>query len=193
MKTFVYMVRHGNSPKEGKERLRGLSEKGLTDVKRITEILKKEGIQTIVSSPYRRAVLTVEPLAKIIGEEVVIFENLKERVFSSEENRVADKQLMPLLEKSFEDSNYALEGGESNEDCQLRAVAALREIVSTFCGQKIAIGTHGAVMSLMMGYFDEKYYSLEFLHSTTKPDIYRMEFEGERLVAVDRLWPHLEG
>ncbi|TYR74167.1 histidine phosphatase family protein [Rossellomorea vietnamensis] len=193
MKTFVYMVRHGDSPKKGSERSRGLSETGLTDVKRITEILKKEGIQMIVSSPYRRAVLTVEPLAKIIGEEVVIFENLKERVFSSEENRVADKQLMPLLEKSFEDSNYALEGGESNEDCQLRAVAALREIVSTFGGQKIAIGTHGAVMTLMMGYFDEKYYSLEFLHSTTKPDIYRMEFEGERLVAVDRLWPHLEG
>ncbi|MGD6965628.1 histidine phosphatase family protein [Rossellomorea vietnamensis] len=191
MTTFVYMVRHGDSPKEGKERVRGLSDTGLIDVQRVTEILKREGIQTIVSSPYRRAVLTVEPIANTIGEEVAILEDLKERVFSPEENRVDDKQLMPLLEKSFEDKYYTLEGGESNADCQHRAVAALREIVSTFSGQKIAIGTHGAVMTLMMGYFDEKYNSLKFLHSTTKPDIYRMEFEGERLVEVDRLWPPL--
>ncbi len=28
MSTFVYMVRHGESPKEGNERTRGLTEKG---------------------------------------------------------------------------------------------------------------------------------------------------------------------
>ncbi|TKI75768.1 histidine phosphatase family protein, partial [Bacillus mycoides] len=28
MKTFIYMVRHGDSPKSGKEKTRGLTEKG---------------------------------------------------------------------------------------------------------------------------------------------------------------------
>lgn len=51
----------------------------------------------------------------------------------------------------------------------------------------MVIGTHGAVMTLMMGYYDLKY-DLAFLHSTSKPDIYRMEFNEQELVEVNRLW-----
>lgn len=49
------------------------------------------------------------------------------------------------------------------------------------------IGTHGAVMTLMMGYFDNAY-DLNFLHSTSKPDIYRIEFKEMELVNVQRIW-----
>lgn len=45
MKTYIYMVRHGESPKtENNERTRGLTDRGLADAKRITEMLKDEGI-----------------------------------------------------------------------------------------------------------------------------------------------------
>lgn len=33
MNTFIYMIRHGDSPKEGNERTRGLTEKGETDAR----------------------------------------------------------------------------------------------------------------------------------------------------------------
>ena len=49
------------------------------------------------------------------------------------------------------------------------------------------IGTHGAIMTLMMGYFDSTY-DLIFLHSTSKPDIYSMEFNEQELLNVQRLW-----
>lgn len=68
MQTFIYMIRHGDSPKEGNERKRVLTEKGRQDAQRITRILKKEGIDAVVSSPYIRSVLTVEPLAKELGK-----------------------------------------------------------------------------------------------------------------------------
>jgi 2,3-bisphosphoglycerate-dependent phosphoglycerate mutase len=42
-------------------------------------------------------------------------------------------------------------------------------------------------MNLMMGYFDSNY-DLNFLRRTSKPDIYRMEFNGQELVNVQRLW-----
>lgn len=42
-------------------------------------------------------------------------------------------------------------------------------------------------MTLMMGYYDLNY-ELTFLHNTSKPDIYRMEFNGQELVEVNRLW-----
>lgn len=171
MSTFVYMVRHGESPKEGNDRARGLTEKGYFDAKRVTNILKDKEIDVVVSSPYIRSILTVEQLAQRIGEEVLVFEDLKERIFSSGNNRVSDKELVPLLERSFSESNFSLEGGESN----------------AFRDKKIVIGTHGAVMTLIMGYFDSTY-DLDFLHSISKPDIYRMEFNEQELVNVQRLW-----
>lgn len=121
MSTFDYMVRHGESPKEGNERTRGLTPKGHLDAKRVTDLLKDEKIDAVVSSPYLRSILTVEKAAEQIGQEVIVYEDLKERVFPSDDNRVSDKELHPLLEKSFRDSSFALKGGESNADCQKRA------------------------------------------------------------------------
>ncbi len=187
MSTYVYMVRHGESPKEGNERTRGLTQKGHLDSNLITEILKGEKIDAVASSPYLRSILTVKNVAEHIGQEVLIYEDLKERKFSSEDKRISDKQLVPLLEKSFEESNFALDGGESNDDCQKRAIKVFNELLEKFRDKKIVIGSHGAVMTLMMGYFDSTY-DLNFLHSTSKPDIYRMEFKEMDLVNVKRLW-----
>ncbi|MGE6753783.1 histidine phosphatase family protein [Rossellomorea sp. NPDC071047] len=187
MSTFVYMVRHGESPKEGNERTRGLTPKGQLDAKRVTELLKDEKIDAVVSSPYLRSILTVEKAAEQIGQEVIVYEDLKERIFSSEDNRISDKELVPLLEKSFGESSYALEGAESNADCLIRAINVLKELLETYKDKRIVIGSHGAVMTLMMGYFNSKY-DLDFLYSTSKPDIYRMEFKEKELVNVQRLW-----
>lgn len=187
MKTYLYMVRHGESPKVGNDRKRGLTEKGKLDAQRITDVLKDEGINTVISSPYTRSILTVEPLAKQIGQEVLVFEDLRERIFSAEDERISDKELFPLLKKSFSDPYFALLGGESNAECQNRAIKVLKELLNTYQGRKVVVGTHGAVLTLMLGYYDSKY-DLNFLLHTSKPDIYRMEFNEQELVNVKRSW-----
>lgn len=63
---------------------------------------------------------------------------------------------------------------------------ALQDILRTHEGKKVAIGTHGMVMSLMMGYYDPEY-GLDFLMQTTKPDIYVMAFENGEWTGVERL------
>jgi len=68
LKTFIYMVRHGESPKtEGTERTRGLTKKGKLDAYKVTDIIQDEGIEVFVSSPYSRAILTIQELAKRSG------------------------------------------------------------------------------------------------------------------------------
>lgn len=68
METIVYMVRHAESPySEGTERTRGLTVKGYSDLEKVLEILSSEGIDVIISSPYARAILTVEPIAQKLG------------------------------------------------------------------------------------------------------------------------------
>lgn len=187
MSTTVYMVRHGDSPKEGNERTRGLTEKGYEDAQRVAELLRDKEIDVVVSSPYLRSILTVEQVALHTDKEVMVIEDLRERVFSSSDNRLDDKELGPLLEKSFEDFTFSLEGGEANAACQKRAVQVLKELLHRYKDKSIVIGTHGAVMTLMMNYFNASF-DLEFLYSTTKPDIYRLEFNNEVLVSVERVW-----
>ncbi|MCC2378528.1 histidine phosphatase family protein [Bacillus wiedmannii] len=188
MNTYIYMVRHGESSKlEGSERTRGLTEKGSLDAHRVTDILKTEGIDTFISSPYKRAVLTIEKTANFYGKEILIYENLKECMFSSGDQVISDKEVYPLVKKMFSNPDFILMEGESYKDCQRRVVKVLKEILMDFQGQKIVIGTHGLVMTLMMNYFD-KQYGFEFLIHTSKPDIYKLEFNDEKLLNVEKLW-----
>ena len=188
MSTYIYMVRHGESPKlEGNERTRGLTEKGSLDAHRVTDILKTEGIDTFISSPYKRAVLTIEKSADFYEKEVVVYENLKECMFSNEDQIISDKEVYPLVKKMFVNQDFTLTEGESYADCQRRVVKVLKEILMDFRGQKIVVGTHGLVMTLMMNYFD-KQYGFEFLMHTSKPDIYKLEFKDEQFMNVERLW-----
>ncbi|RCW48605.1 hypothetical protein DFP97_106308 [Paenibacillus prosopidis] len=42
-------------------------------------------------------------------------------------------------------------------------------------------------MTLIMNYFDNRY-DFEFWESTSMPDIYKLEFEEQKLIEVVRLW-----
>ncbi|MDQ0170541.1 histidine phosphatase family protein [Paenibacillus tundrae] len=184
MKTTVYMVRHAESPyDEGNERTRGLTAKGKADVEKVTKLLSDEGIDIILSSPYRRAVLSVEGLAQHLNLEIETFEDLRERHFSSDD--VID--LMSNIRNNFYNAEYVFPGGESNADCQNRSITVLKTILKEHKGKKIAIGTHGLVMTLMMNHFDSNY-GLAFLDQLKKPDIYKMQFEDLELKEVTRLW-----
>ncbi|PAF31049.1 histidine phosphatase family protein [Paenibacillus sp. 7516] len=186
MKTIIYMVRHAESPyTEGTERTRGLTLKGQRNAAQITEILKGEGIHTIFSSPYARAVLTLKGLATALGIDIHIMEDLRERHFS--DDHIRDEEFMPASKRMFEDPDYALPGGESNTVCQNRAVHVFKQILEEYQGKKVAIGTHGHVMTLMMNYFDAGY-GFDFSNQTSKPDIYKLQFEGMELEQVTRLW-----
>ncbi|WP_160036935.1 histidine phosphatase family protein [Paenibacillus sp. An7] len=186
MKTIIYMVRHAESPyTEGNERTRGLTLDGKMNAKKITEILKDEGINVIISSPYVRAILTLEGLAKELELDIQIFEDLRERHFS--DCLISHEEFMPAMKKMFDDSDYALPGGESNKVCQNRSVAVLKNILEVHKGKKVAMGTHGNVMTLMMNYFNSNY-GFDFMNQVKKPDIYKLQFKDLTLEKVTRLW-----
>ncbi len=145
MNTHIYMVRHGESPKvDGSERSRGLTDKGKTDANRITELLRHESMDRFFTSPYLRAILTIEDLAEAVGKEIQIFEDLKEVVFLSDDKIMPDNELYPLVTKMFKERDLPSPGGETISGCQTRAVAVLKEILKKYRGQKMVIGSHGA-------------------------------------------------
>ncbi|MNH28411.1 Histidine phosphatase superfamily [compost metagenome] len=121
-----------------------------------------------------------------MGKEVERIEELREKLWSGGNQPLSDQEMYPILVNMFADPEFALPGGESNRVCQRRAVEALMNILQHHQGERIVIGTHGMVMTLMMGYLSAEY-GLDFLIHTSKPDIYRMKFADRELCEVRRI------
>jgi 2,3-bisphosphoglycerate-dependent phosphoglycerate mutase len=60
-----------------------LSESGHRAAQRIADLLQDRGIALIVSSPYTRAVQTVQPLADRLGISIQVDAELRERLLST--------------------------------------------------------------------------------------------------------------
>lgn len=82
MNTNIYLVRHAHSTYTPDERKRPLSQKGFIVTEKVTEMLQGENIDLVVSSPYMRAIQTVEGIAEYIKKEIIIEEGFKERILA---------------------------------------------------------------------------------------------------------------
>lgn len=78
--TSIYFVRHAESVYvEGKERTRGLTEKGIEHSEVIKDRLISEEIDCFISSPYQRSIQTITPTAEAYLKDIAIVEDLRER------------------------------------------------------------------------------------------------------------------
>ncbi|TYS67448.1 histidine phosphatase family protein [Sutcliffiella horikoshii] len=181
--TNLYFIRHAHSTYTPDELERPLSEKGYKDAERILDLVQPDDIDVVVSSPYKRAVQTVEGVAQHYELEIEIFEALKERTLTTK----PAEDFTAAITKVWEKPNFAWEGGESNMGAQARGVKVTHHLLEKYAGKNVAIGTHGNIMVLIMNYFD-KQYDFSFWNSLDMPDIYKLTFDGNLLVEVSRLW-----
>ncbi|WP_314589882.1 histidine phosphatase family protein [Paenibacillus terrigena] len=187
IRTNINMVRHAESPfRYGEERTRGISEAGAQAAKRVADILRNEAIDVVVSSPYARAILTVQPLADQENLRILPYEALQER-FVEGRHHVSWEEKKQAVAKSFDDIDFAMDGGESTRAAQQRAIPVMEELLAAYYGKNIVIGTHGNIMTVIMNYYDSSY-GFDFWNQTSMPDIYRMTFEGNLLQQIDRCW-----
>ncbi|MFF3022364.1 histidine phosphatase family protein [Gottfriedia sp. NPDC057948] len=183
MITNLYIVRHAHSIYTPNELGRPLSKRGFTDAIIVTKLLLKEKIDFVISSPYKRAIQTVEEIAKLLNLEIIIEENFKERLLSLEPVEDFEK----VIREVWMDFNQSLNSGESNYTAQKRGIEVITKLLKIYSGKNIVIGTHGNLMVLIMNYFDQKY-DFNFWNELAMPDIYKLTFEGESLVEVKRIW-----
>lgn len=181
--TQLYLVRHAHSEYTPEELTRPLSEKGKLEAEYVTELLKKEKIDAVCSSPYKRAVETVEGIAHYIDQEINIYEGIRERTLSSRPVQNFDEAISLV----WEDPAFSLEGGESNLTAQKRGVHGIFKIIEEYNGKNVVIGTHGNIMVLIMSYFDPQY-DIRFWRRLEMPDIYCLTFDDKNLKSVKRIW-----
>jgi 2,3-bisphosphoglycerate-dependent phosphoglycerate mutase len=183
--TVVYFVRHAESDKSrGDERTRGLSARGIRDRELVTRYLADKEIQAAFSSPYRRAVETIDDFADKQGMTVRTVDGLREW------DRCADPSVdfTEFCRRHWEDHEYRYADGESLRQVQMRNIAALENILGECEDKNVIIGTHGMALSTVISYYDPDFGYDAFEELLPRmPLIVRMVFDGKRCAEMETI------
>lgn len=185
--TRIYFVRHAQSDRAfQQEQSRPLTAEGVSDSEIITEVLKDKGITRILSSPYKRALQTVESLSEALGINIEIDEDFRER----NAGKWHGDRFFDYVKRQWENFDYAAEGGESLRQVQSRNINAVNRALEKYKGETIAIATHGTALSTILNYCYSDYGYEEFLKiADLMPLVIKLTFDGEkRCVEGERIF-----
>lgn len=180
--THVYFVRHAEpNCQNHDDALRELSPKGLADRALAAGYLRDKGVNAVLSSPYRRAVNTVAPLADALGLPVETVDGFRERA-------VGDwvEDFGGYSQRQWADFDYKLPDGESLREVQKRNLKALDEVLERFAGRTVAVGSHGTALSTLIHHFRPAFGYAEFERiRPLMPWIVHFTFDGRVCVGVE--------
>ena len=151
MNNTYYFIRHAHSNYTPDEINRPLSDKGLESLEKL-DFLADKPITAIYSSPYQRAIQTVEPLAQSLKLAIQTDKRLIERKLSSQ--AIADQDFEEAFMQLWSRPTFSLVGGESNQQAQQRALALLHELESKHRNEEIIISSHGNLICILLSAFD---------------------------------------
>lgn len=180
--TTIYFVRHATPNFNNHDDLtRELTSQGLKDRKYVTEFLWDKDIEVALSSPYKRAVDTIKEFADAKGLEIGLIDDFRERKI--EDEWIED--FNSFCKKQWEDFSYKLPGGESLREVQKRNIHALWQVLETFNGKNVVIGSHGTALSTIIHYFDPSFGYDEFQEiKNFMPWIVKFSFENKRYLEM---------
>ena len=173
--TSLYFVRHAQPDyTSGSDSTYPLSEEGLSDRMDAYNILRNIRFDAAVSSPYARAVLTIEPIVCEQALELITDDRLREREKGQSGNSTAE-----MFRKRWQDFNFCEKGGESLSHTQNRNVEAVKELLKKYRDKTILIGTHGTALSTIINYYDKSFHYDDFMRIIDyMPWVVRMDFDG---------------
>lgn len=175
----LYIVRHcsatGQSPDAP------LTSEGQEQAERLSDFLASQEIKSIISSPYVRAMKSIEPLVTNLNLPVHVDSRLSERVLSSRQL----EDWLDCLQQTFANFDLAYEGGETSGQAMERAAQVVNEVLAgNHCN--VVLVTHGNLMTLLLRHFDERFGFQEWA-ALTNPDVYRVTVNGSE-TTVERVW-----
>lgn len=181
--TQIYFVRHAEPNYRDHDDIgRELTPQGMADRELVTAFLLDKGIDAVLSSPYRRAVDTVQHFAIAVRLPVVHVSGFRERQIANE----WIEDFTGFSRRQWADFDYALPGGECLRAVQERNIAALRQVLTDYAGQRVVIGGHGTAISTVLDYYDPSfgYDGFERIRRLM-PWIVRLDFDGTTFLGME--------
>ncbi|MEO0607111.1 MAG: histidine phosphatase family protein [Pseudomonadota bacterium] len=172
-------MRHAQSSGQGANC--ELTETGQMQAQALAARLEALKIEHLVSSPYRRAVATLEPFANRHAKAIKTVQGLHERILSG----TSQPDWRRHIEVSFHDRDYAAPGGESFNQVASRAMIALRDSLAARPGT-IAAATHGNLIASVLHKIDPEFGYSDW-QGLTNPDLIWLVFEGQDVLTYERV------
>lgn len=176
----VLLVRHAEPVPAGTPDIpdddRPLTDDGRSAADELAAELDGWEVTAIYSSPYARAVETVTVLAERRGMGVQLIDDLRERRLTPG----LHDGWQQTLERSWNDADFEIPGGESGRTAQRRAVAILDLLRTRHAdGGRIVLGSHGNLISLILQALQPEV-GYEFHMAMPMPALYRLTHDGMR-------------
>ena len=180
----IYFVRHAESDTTVREdKMRPLTEKGMTDRTLVTAFLQDKNIDAVLSSPYKRTIDTLADFAEKHDFQIECIQDFRERKIGAWLDDFAS-----YSKAQWVDFNYALEGGESLSQVQRRNITALNAVLRKHKNKNLAIGTHGTALSTIINYYDHTYGYENFAAMVgIMPWIVKMCFDGHKCIEIEKI------
>lgn len=174
MPSEVVLVRHATpfTPERGgpDEYHRSLTEGGFEQAAQLTGELVAMQPAAVMSSPYLRAVQTVEPTARALGMAVRTRRELREWDSGFEPGPDYVRQHA----QSWADPQFARPGGESLQQLSDRATSALISLARQHSRRTVVIGSHGTFICRALVGFGVEVDWRPFSRAMPMPAIYRV-------------------
>lgn len=167
MTSFI-LIRHADSPWSADDN-RPLSPAGVEAATMLPERLAGFSIDAIYSSPYRRSVQTVSPLAQRRALAIAELYELRERALGA----LQDESFAEAMAASWSDFDLRRPGGESSRDAQQRVLELVRTLTRRHVSHTVVLATHGNLLALLLNAFDTRV-NVDFWESLAFPDVFEL-------------------
>lgn len=175
----IYIIRHCEA--EGQPPKSTLTDRGVKQSSDLACFFDHIKVERIISSPYKRAIETIQPLANQLNVEIETDNKLKERILST--THLSD--WFQKLRATYEDMNLKFEGGESSQEAMNRIVEVIEGALKENIENTIIV-THGNIMSLLLNHYDKEF-GFDEWNNLSNPDVFLLNLESNK-VTYKRLW-----
>jgi 2,3-bisphosphoglycerate-dependent phosphoglycerate mutase len=180
----VLLVRHCQARWSEDNESRPLSELGLEQARALSDWLKRRWpVDAIVSSPYQRAIDTIEPFATMSALDIALDERLREREAPF---LAATADHIAAAEACFADYSLRLERAETGFEAQERGWQAIEEMLESSVSLPVLV-THGQLLSFTLARVDGTN-GADRWRAMTTPDVFLLESAESGGYRVERVW-----
>ena len=179
----LYLIRHGKASMEGSDRERNLDEDGIIQATSLCKKIKnqfKDKQVRLISSPFRRAVQTIEKLSEDFKADIEQNSSLEEIKIGKDE-KISKHQ---IIEKMWSDENFKVSNGSSQLEHVNQIKSELNKILKDFYENEynLILVSHGNSIGIILKYFLNQMFTFEDWKNISMPDMYSVSFDENNKV-----------
>tara|TARA_Y100001970_G_C14192373_1_gene836146 strand:+ start:1458 stop:2060 length:603 start_codon:yes stop_codon:yes gene_type:complete len=179
----LYLIRHGKASMEGADRERVLDEDGIIQATSLCNKIRnqfKDKRIRLISSPFRRAVQTIEKLSEDFQADIEKNSSLEEIKIGKDENITKHQ----IIEKMWSDENFKVSNGSSQLEHVNQIKSELNKILKDFYENEynLILVSHGNSIGIILKYFLNQKFTFHDWKNISMPDMYSVSFDENNKV-----------